>query len=166
ARGAAESEMARLHAVLEQAEASGRRSNERDDEMHTSVAKAEARARHAEEQAASLEARVGQAEALVEDLRAESESWQAQLADLRARGGGEEPPESDAAHESEEVESLRSEVSRLTGELARTIELRQAAEQRFATLTAELIARDKADTERRSRDESNVGTGSHNGNGA
>jgi hypothetical protein len=53
--------------------------------------------------------------------------------------------------------ALRSEVDRLTGELAIAIERRQTAEERLATMTAELIAAQRAESAGRS--------GASNGNG-
>jgi hypothetical protein len=55
-----------------------------------------------------------------------------------------EPGEDNGPSPSPELDSLRGEIERLTGELARTIESAHAAEEKSARLEAEMVAMRKA----------------------
>jgi hypothetical protein len=100
--------------------------------------------------------RARDAEAEAERLRGEVNAWRTEVEQATAhvddlasldRGPGRSEDEDATA-----MAELRTEVERLTGELAIAIERRQTAEERLAAMTAELIAAQRAEDAGRAGD--------------
>jgi hypothetical protein len=109
-------------------------------EVKTALANLQASASAAGARAAEVEARHAEIEQELLDTRArlQSATEDVEVAQVRvAEPDGDE-------ESSAKLESLRTEIERLTGELARTIESAHSAEEKSARLEAEMVAMRKA----------------------
>jgi chromosome segregation ATPase len=131
-------------------QATNRAAEERADErirvLESDVQSARDDLAKAQTEIADVTHRLAESRAEAEQLRAEADRLRAD-AERLSRSEGVDAPHNGTNGGSADPE-LRTEVKRLTTELARAIELRQAAEMRFASLTAELVARGATDLTR------------------
>jgi chromosome segregation ATPase len=134
------SELAQAKATLAELQSNASGADTRADELSAKLEAAEGSVRELTQEAERLRAARAEVEQELADTRARLEAVpaEAEVAQVRVAAPGEKDGPSP------ELDSLRGEIERLTGELARTIESAHTAEEKSARLEAEMVAMRKA----------------------